>query len=128
MHVCCPQVKTLSLFVSIGWCVYNSIPPYLLLHYWAWGHKGLRWTSTIASLVSTLVAIFIIIMIWLVLPNSYDFGKVGDQWRAPVCQLGICWIWGTYEAASICIASRSLSRQIGLASSHACYSENFAEQ
>ena len=84
LHVCCLQVKTLSLFVSIGWCVYNSIPPYLLLHYWAWGHKGLRWTSTIASLVSTLVAIFIIIMIWLVLPNSYDFGKVGVQLRAPV--------------------------------------------
>ncbi len=108
--------------------MYNSIPPYLLLHYWAWGHKGLCWTSTIASLVSTLVAIFIIIMIWLVLPNSYDFGKVGVQWRAPVCQLATCYFWGTYEAAGLYLASCSPSWQVGLASGHACHSENFAER
>ena len=82
--------------------MYNSIPPYLLLHYWAWGHKGLRWTSTIASLVSTLVAIFIIIMIWLVLPNSYDFGKVGAQSHAPVMLAWDLLFLGAYEAAVSC--------------------------
>ena len=67
---------TFNLVVSILWAVYNSIPAALLLHYALAGNRGLRHNVRTCSVLSVAVMVGVIISVWLLLPPSYDFGKV----------------------------------------------------
>ena len=68
---------TFNLVVSIFWAAYNAIPAALLLHYALAGNKGLKHNIRACSIISAAVMLGVLISVWLLLPPSYDFGKVG---------------------------------------------------
>ena len=70
------QLETFSLVVSLAWACYNTIPPLLLLHYAAVQNRFLRATITFSTIWGTLMLLVVIVAIWLLLPNTYDFGSV----------------------------------------------------
>ncbi|KAK9803902.1 hypothetical protein WJX72_003331 [[Myrmecia] bisecta] len=67
------DLRTLSLMVSICWCFHNMIPSYLLLHFWCWKNAGLRIITQIFKWISLAIIIAVMLLIFLVLPNSYDY-------------------------------------------------------
>lgn len=67
---------TFNLVVSIFWAAYNAIPAALLLHYALAGNKGLKHNIRACSIISAAVMLGVLISVWLLLPPSYDFGKV----------------------------------------------------
>lgn len=70
------SLMTFNLVVSIFWATYNAIPAVLLLHYACSGNKGLRHNIRVCSIISVAVMLGVLISVWLLLPPSYDFGKV----------------------------------------------------
>ena len=71
--------------VSLAWACYNTIPPLLLLHY-AWvQNRFLRATITFSTIWGTLMLLVVIVAIWLLLPNTYDFGSVRSAGNKPLC-------------------------------------------
>ena len=79
---------TFNLVVSIFWATYNAIPAVLLLHYACSGNKGLKHNIRVCSIISVAVMLGVLISVWLLLPPSYDFGKVTSlSW---VCTLLVC--------------------------------------
>lgn len=70
------QLMTFNLVVSIFWAAYNAIPAVLLLHYAISGNRGLKHTVRTCSILSAVVMLGVIVSVWLLLPPSYDFGKV----------------------------------------------------
>ena len=62
--------------VSLAWACYNTIPPLLLLHYAAVQNRFLRATIIFSTIWGTLMLLVVILAIWLLLPNTYDFGSV----------------------------------------------------
>ena len=70
------QLMTFNLVVSIFWAAYNAIPAALLLHYALAGNKGLKHNIRACSIISAAVMLGVLISVWLLLPPSYDFGKV----------------------------------------------------
>ena len=98
--------------VSLAWACYNTIPPLLLLHY-AWvQNRFLRATITFSTIWGTLMLLVVIVAIWLLLPNIYDFGSVSSArntlsvMAAPVQHTGsdhvcafVCVLWSIPHAA-----------------------------
>lgn len=70
------QRETFSLVVSVAWAIYNIIPPTLLLHYAAARDRALPITIWLCSMLSIAMVLVIVVAIWLLLPTTYNFGKV----------------------------------------------------
>lgn len=70
-------VSTLS--ISLIWIMYNAIPPYLLLHYNFIGRgQTLRWACTVCYWMTTALSLAALVLLWLVYPPLYDYGKIVD--------------------------------------------------
>lgn len=66
--------------VSIGWLTYNMLAPLMLLWHCIFKSRGLTFMCTVMSLATSCILVAIIIIIWLVLPNEFDWGKqLGDS-------------------------------------------------
>ena len=72
--------------VSLAWACYNTIPPLLLLHYAAVQNRFLRATITFSTIWGTLMLLVVILAIWLLLPNTYDFGSVSSASNRLLCR------------------------------------------
>ncbi len=70
------ELMTFNMVVSVLWAAYNSIPPLLLLHFAFAGYKGMRTNVRICGVLATLIMLGVIICVWLLLPPTFDFGKV----------------------------------------------------
>jgi endoglucanase len=65
-----------AMQVSMGWAAYNMTAPYLLLHYCFFKSRGLRVMTIITAFTSTAIVGTIVVLIWIVLPNEYDYANV----------------------------------------------------
>ncbi|KAK9845258.1 hypothetical protein WJX81_001552 [Elliptochloris bilobata] len=68
--------QTLSILVSMGWALYNMTAPFLLIYFCLFGSRGLRVITTFAAVLSSCIVGAIVILIWIVLPNEYDYSNV----------------------------------------------------
>ena len=59
--------------VSIGWLLYNSLAPIMLLWHFCFRNKGLTHLCTTVATLTTFTLVAIVVIIWLVLPNEYDW-------------------------------------------------------
>lgn len=64
-----------ALQVSVGWLLYNSLAPIMLLWYCLFRNRGLTHLCTFISMVTTVILIGIIVIIWLVLPKEFDWNQ-----------------------------------------------------
>lgn len=62
--------------VSMGWALYNMTAPFLLIYFCMFGNRGLRVITTFAAVMSSAIVIAIVVLIWIVLPNEFDYSQV----------------------------------------------------
>lgn len=64
----------------MGWLLYNMTAPLMLLWHCLFHNRGLTSLCTVISLFTTVVLAAIVVIIWLVLPNEYDWKELlGDS-------------------------------------------------
>lgn len=61
--------------VSIGWLLYNMLAPIMLLWHCIFRTRGLTILTTVISMITTIILVGIIVIIWLVLPNDYNWDR-----------------------------------------------------
>lgn len=66
--------------MSLFWCAYNCIGPYLLLQY-TFGNRdfGLRRASSAAMLLSSIILVGALVSVWIFYPTSYDLKEVRSR-------------------------------------------------
>ena len=84
--------------VSMGWALYNMTAPFLLIYFCLCGNRGLRVITTFAAVISSCIVVAIVVLIWIVLPNEYDY----SQARLPACRMIWMQLYRTL-VASYCI-------------------------
>ena len=67
----------------MGWALYNMTAPFLLIYFCLCGNRGLRVITTFAAVISSCIVVAIVVLIWIVLPNEYDY----SQARLPACPI-----------------------------------------
>lgn len=65
-----------SLIVSMLWCIYNAVPPYLMLQYSCFKEHGLQEAVKIAQLLVAIASLGVIAIIWWLRPEAYDYNTV----------------------------------------------------
>lgn len=64
----------------MGWLMYNMMAPLMLAWFCAFGNRGLTTLCTVISLLTAVVLAAIVVIIWMVLPNEYDWRQLlGDS-------------------------------------------------
>ena len=65
--------------MSVGWLLYNMTAPFMLMWHCVFGSRGLTHLCTVISLFTAVVLASIVVIIWLVLPNEYDWAQLLDK-------------------------------------------------
>ena len=79
--------------IATLWAFYNSVAPYLFLHYCFTTGPSFKFMVKWTGVCSTLVMLTASIIIWLLIPQNYDASEVG-RWDGWLC-LAVCLcVWG----------------------------------
>ena len=79
------------LIIATLWAFYNSVAPYLFLHYCFTTGPSFKFMVKWTGVCSTLVMLTASIIIWLLIPQNYDASEVGRRGCAcvGVAELGV---------------------------------------
>lgn len=66
----------LAAQVSVGWCIYNLMAPVLLVWHKLFQNRFLTPLVNLCAGLSTIIVIVIIVIIWVILPQEYNYGEI----------------------------------------------------